>query len=138
MVPERLRVVVAGQVDHTLSPRLPETSKRGKEVAVLGALHRERSPVLPHRYLTYLQEVEEVPCQDELDGSVVRPELLKECLELRGGFEPVASRISADVGIRNEDDQRVCLQMKHLEIISGPETISIILACQTISNKPTS
>src|SRR5215208_381936 len=92
-VPERLRVVVAWQVDDALPLRLPETPQRGEEVAILGTIHRQRGPILPRRHRAYLQEVEEVAGQDELDGPLMRPQLLEECLQLLRGLEAVASWI---------------------------------------------
>src|SRR5215203_4147007 len=82
LVPERLRVVVPWQVDDALVRHLSKPLQRGEEIPVFGALDRQRCPVLPISNLAYLQEIEEVPSQDQLDRPLPASKLHEKSLEL--------------------------------------------------------
>src|SRR5215211_4276475 len=81
-IPERLRVVVPWQVDDALIRRLSKPLQRGEEIPVLGPFDRQRRPVLPISNLAYLQEIEEVSRQDQLDRPLPASKLHEKSLEL--------------------------------------------------------
>ena len=83
----------------------------GEHALVLGARNRERGPVLAFWHLAYLEEVEEVPGQDQLHRTLARGQLVEEFLQLFGRLEPVAARVAPDVGVREEYDERVFGQL---------------------------
>src|SRR5215204_1775476 len=112
LVPERLRVVVPWQVDDALARRLSKTLQRGEEIPVLGALDGHRCPVLPVSNLAYLQEIEEIPRQDQLDRPFPASKLHEKSLELVRGLEPVAATVSTDVRIGDEDNQGIVAQLQ--------------------------
>src|SRR5215204_7155346 len=113
LVPERLRVVVAWQVDNALAPRLSKSLQRGDEFPVLGALDRQRCPILPISNLAYLQEIEEVPRQDQLDRSLPASKLHEKSLEFVRRLEPVATTVPPNVRIGDKDYQGITAQFEH-------------------------
>src|SRR5215211_6982925 len=113
LVPERLRVVVPWQVDNALPRRLSKPLQRGEEIPVLRALDRQGCPVLPISNLAYLQEIEEVPCEDQLDRPLPACKLHEKSLELVRRFEPVATTVPPDVRIRDKDYMGIAAQLEH-------------------------
>src|SRR5215204_5655348 len=113
LVPERLRVVVPWQVDHALVRRLSKPLQRGEAAPVLGAFDGHRCPVLPVSNLAYLQEIEEIPSQDQLDRPFSASKLHEKSLELFGRLEPVATTVPPDVRIGDEDYQAIATQLQH-------------------------
>jgi hypothetical protein len=55
----------------------------------------------------HAQQVEEVPGQHQLDGSLVAAEVLQQPGELRGRLEDVVARRAPDVGVGQEHQQGV-------------------------------
>ena len=106
--------MVPRQVDNALPRRLSKPLQRGEEVSVLGALDRQRCPILPISNLADLQEIEEVPCQDQLDRSLPASKFHEKSLELFRRLEPVAPRVPPDMRVRDKNDQGVVAEFKHL------------------------
>src|SRR5215211_3928863 len=122
-VPERLRIMVPRQIDNTLPRRLSKTLQRSKEIPVLGAPDRQRSPVLPIGDLAYLQEVEEVPREDQLHRPLPARKLHEESLEFLRRLEPVATRVPPDVRIGDEDHQGIAAKLEHAPSLAQTQAL---------------
>src|SRR5215208_3141696 len=113
LVPERLCVMVPWQVDDALVRRLSKTLQRGEEIPVLGAFDGHGCPVLPLSNLAYLQEIEEIPSQDQLDGPFPASKLQEKSLDLFRRLESVATTVSTDVRIGDEDHKSIAAHLQH-------------------------
>ena len=109
-VPPDFRVVVARQIDDPPVATSGEGPQRGEQPPVLGARDRDGDPVLPGGHVADLQQVEEVPGQHQLHGSVSGRELFEEGRQVFGRLEVVLARVAAYVRVRQENHQRVVPQ----------------------------
>jgi hypothetical protein len=87
-----------------------EAPQRGEELPVLRARDRYGGPVLPRGYAADFEEIEEVPGKHQLHGAVVSRELFEQRRKFIRRFEDVAARVTADVSIREKDDEHVVTQ----------------------------
>lgn len=66
------------------------------------------------------EEVEEVPCEHQLDRTRVSGQLVEQRLQFIRRLEDVAAAVAADVAIRHEDEQRVVRELPQVPSVSEP------------------